>query len=90
MLPYQICKGHEWYWTEEKKASHWAPEEVVDMGRVCSDVVERLMGRGNVEAWVVEGGEEDRGAIVERVAIVGDWISKPLYVPARVEVACTS
>lgn len=85
LTPYQICKGHEWYWTEEKKLSHWAPEEVVEIGTVCSDVVDRLMGRGNVEAWVVEGGEEDRGAIVERVAMVGDWISKPLYVafPAR-------
>lgn len=82
LQPYQVCRTHTWYWTKEKQAVHWVPEEVKSIERVSQEV---LSVRGNVEGavdkWMVKAASEDRAALVQRIATAGGWKSKALYAP---------
>jgi hypothetical protein len=81
LQPYQVCLAHDWYWTEEKQAVHWAPENDTGVEELCEDVEKVAKGaEGARDKWKVKGGTEDRAALVQRIALAGKWKSKPKYV----------
>lgn len=73
LKPFQVCKSHSWYWTEEKKELHWAPDELVTLDTICREVGEVRSGRVTVGSWLVRGAGLDVKAIVKRISDVGHW-----------------
>lgn len=71
LFPYQVCRAHPWYWIDEKKAVHWAPETVSGW----DDVVEQVCAGGGPEAgWIVDGALEDREKLYRTIADAGGWL----------------
>ncbi|GAA5855851.1 hypothetical protein JCM8547_000385 [Rhodosporidiobolus lusitaniae] len=79
LRPFQVCLQHLWYWTPAKQAESWAPATTKGVDQVCSEVRDLKKGvEGATDKWMVDGGTEDRAALVQRVATAGEWKSKPL------------
>ncbi|GAA5821452.1 hypothetical protein JCM11251_004630 [Rhodosporidiobolus azoricus] len=77
--PYQVCLTHNWYWTKEKQAVHWAPTDETSMGELCEEVKALKEGeKGASDKWLVKGSAEDRAAIVQSIATAGRWKSKKI------------
>ncbi|BGP14464.1 hypothetical protein JCM10213_004586 [Rhodosporidiobolus nylandii] len=77
LQPYQVCTAHDWYWTDAKKASLWAPTRTSTVEQLCDEVKQLKDGRqGAPQTWKLEGSPEDRAALVQRIAAAGGWKSK--------------
>ncbi|SCV74080.1 BQ2448_6512 [Microbotryum intermedium] len=89
LQPYLVCKSHEWYWTQEKRLTYWAPEYTITLEDVCGQLaaaMDNLVERGArmedtvvTGSWLVDGGEDDRGALVKRITSAGGWDVKPVH-----------
>ncbi|GAA5930608.1 hypothetical protein JCM1841_006817 [Sporobolomyces salmonicolor] len=74
LQPYLVCLAHDWYWTEAKRALHWAPEEVWSVDQICDEARKLKEGADGTEnRFMVLGGAEDRAALVQRIAEAGGW-----------------
>ncbi|GAA5868410.1 hypothetical protein JCM1840_006983 [Sporobolomyces johnsonii] len=74
LQPYLVCLAHDWYWTEAKRALHWAPEEVWSVDQVCEEARKLKEGADGTEnRYMVLGEAEDRAALVQRIAEAGGW-----------------
>jgi hypothetical protein len=77
LQPYHVCKIHEWYWTKEKQAVHWVPDDASSVERICEGVRQLREGaEGATDKWLVKAGAEDRAALVGRIASAGKWKAK--------------
>lgn len=81
LQPFVVCKTHEWYWTPERRELQWAPEQDSTIELVCREV-RRLAQAGQDEkiagTWMIKGGSDDRGAVVQRISNPDLWTTMML------------
>lgn len=78
LQPYLVCTLHEWYWTEQKRALHWAPEHTMSMSQAC-EVVRRIsQGEECDDRLMIKGDEDDVKEIVDTLAKAGRYVAKKL------------
>ncbi|GAA5946767.1 hypothetical protein JCM3765_002009 [Sporobolomyces pararoseus] len=79
LQPYQVCRTHEWYWTEAKRAQNWAPERTSTLQQICDAFEEVSKDDGEFEdRFMVDGEEDDVDRMVEALARAGNWKLKSM------------
>lgn len=73
LKPFQVCKLHAWYWTEEKKELHWAPEHVVTLETVCAEVDDIRSGQLQAGSWLLQADIGEKQEVAKRVCDAGKW-----------------
>lgn len=70
LLPYLVCKTHQWYWTEDKRTTYWAPDVESTVEEVCDGLADQPDA-----GWIVPGGQEERERLVYKITQTGGWSS---------------
>lgn len=79
LQPYQVCRAHEWYWTEAKRAQNWAPEHTSTLQQICDAFEEVARDDGEFEdRFMVNGEERDVDRMVQALARAGNWKLKSM------------
>ncbi|GJN87172.1 hypothetical protein Rhopal_000117-T1 [Rhodotorula paludigena] len=79
LIPYQVCLAHDWYWTEAKRATHWAPTTTISWAGLC-DAARQLRAdqTGAQGKWRVSGRASERESLVDRISRAGGWTAKEI------------
>ncbi|GAA5858121.1 hypothetical protein JCM5353_001001 [Sporobolomyces roseus] len=78
LQPYLVCTLHEWYWTEQKRVLHWAPDHSVSMSEACEIVRRIARGEECDDRLMIKGDEDDLKEIVDTLAKAGRYVAKKL------------
>ncbi|GAA6013032.1 hypothetical protein JCM11491_000945 [Sporobolomyces phaffii] len=79
LRPYLVCLSHDWYWTDAKRASHWAPEHTSSLREACDAFATIARDGGEYEdRFMLDGDESDLKRIVDSLARAGDWKTKKI------------
>ncbi|GAA5987167.1 hypothetical protein JCM5350_003868 [Sporobolomyces pararoseus] len=79
LQPYQVCRAHEWYWTEAKRAQNWAPEHTSTLQQICDAFEQVARDDGEFEdRFMVNGEERDVDRMVQALARAGNWKLKSM------------